>query len=171
VSAAVDGDEPPVLMTRLRDRIREVTGAYRDLVVVEHRSRAEGDHRAGDGPGYAAYGWGTRLTPRAHGQSLDFWYDGLDVDLVAAVGDVGWFEWRDLTDEDAVLTEAVGLCAGVLAGNVWEWRALRTRGCEVRLPDGRLIRATRHGWEPWLRPAWGTRRVLSRRRLVGYRRT
>jgi hypothetical protein len=124
VSAAADGDEPPDLMTRLRDRIREVTGAYRDLVVVEHGFRAEGNYRAGDGPGYAAYGWGTRLTPRAHGQSLDFWYDGLDVDLVAAVGDVGWFEWRDLTDEDAVLTEAVGLCAGVLAGDAWEWRAL-----------------------------------------------
>lgn len=156
-------------MTRLRDRIREVAAAYRDLVLVEDSLWAEGNYRAGDGLGYASYGWGTRLKPRAHGQSIRFWYDGLDVDLVAKVGDVGWFEWRDLTDEDAVLAEAVGLCAGVLAGDIWKWRTLRTTGCEVRLPDDRLMRATRHGWEPWLRPAWGTRRVLSRRRLDGYR--
>ncbi len=157
-------------MTRLRDRIREVTAAYRDLVVVDHTSLAEGNHRAGDGSGYAAYGWSTRLTPRAHGQPLDFCYDGLDLDLVAEVGHVGWFEWRDPADEDGVLTEAVGLCAGVLAGDIWERRTLRTSGCEVRLPDGRLLRATNLGWEPWLRPAWGTRRVLARRRLAGYRR-
>ncbi len=157
-------------MTELRGRIRLVAEDYEHLVAVEDSSKAEGNYRAGDGPGYAAYGWGTSLRPTVQGQQLDLWYDGLDVDLVAQVGDVGWFEWRDLTDEDGVLDEAVGLCSGVLAGDVWEWRTLRTSGCEVRLPDGRLLRATRHGWEPWVLPGWGTRRVLSRRRLAGYRR-
>ncbi len=45
--------------------------------------------------------------------------------LVAAVGDVGWFKWRDLTDEDAVLTQEVGLNAGVLAGDVGSGRPSR----------------------------------------------
>jgi hypothetical protein len=157
-------------MTRLRGRIREVTAPYQDLVVVEDRFLGEGNYRAEDGPGSATYGWGTRLTPKAHGEPIDVWYDGLDVDLVAEVGDAGWFEWRDLTDEDQVLAEAVGLCQGVLAGDVWIWRTRRTRGYEVRLPDGRLLRATSVGWTPQLWPAWGTRRVLSRRQLSGYRR-
>lgn len=168
MSAQVN-DEPPVLMNRLRDRIRAAAEEYRHLVVVEDSFKAEGNYGAGNGPGYAAYGWGTSLRPTAQGQPLDFWFDGLDVDLVAQVGDVGWFEWRDLADEDRVLAEAAGLCSGVLAGDVWEWRTLRTSGCEVRIPDGRVLRATRYGLDPWLLPAWGTRRVLSRRRLSGYR--
>ncbi len=156
-------------MDRLRRRIRSVAEEYRDLVVVEDSFKAEGNYRSGDGPGYAAYGWGTSLRPAVQGQQLDFWFDGLDMDLVAQVGDVGWFEWRELADEEGVLAEAAGLCSGVLAGDVWEWRTLRTSGCEVRIPDGRVLRATRYGLDPWLLPAWGTRRVLSRRRLSGYR--
>ena len=155
-------------MTALRREIDALCEPYGDVVVIEHDFKAEGAYRAGDGPGYAAYGWGTSLTPVGEGQRVWIWFDGLDRDVVVDVGGIGWFEWRDLSDEDGVRADIVGLCSGVLAGQVWAWRTRRTRGCEVQTPDGRLLRATRHGIEPVFWPEWGTRRVRARQQLSGY---
>lgn len=73
--------EPPQLMVVLRQRIAELC-AGRDDVVVDHTFRAEGVYRAGDGPGFAAYGRGTTVSPVALG-------------LPSGCGSTGWIEtWR-----------------------------------------------------------------------------
>ncbi len=119
-----------------------------------------------DSRGGAVYGWRTTVHPVTVGSSLWIWFDGFDEDLAVLIDDRHWFEWRDLRDEDAVISEAAGLCTGVVAGDLWEWETRRSRGCDVVLPDGRVLTATRENLRrmPWGHP----QEVLSRRRLPAY---
>ncbi len=149
----------------LRRQIAELC-AGRDDVIVEHEFRAEGVYRAGDGPGWAVYGWGTTMSPVRFGTPVSAWFDGFDQELDVSVDDRYRFEWRDLSEATDVLSEAVGLCAAVLNGDAWEWRTRRRRGLDVMTPAGRLLNGT-DGRSLGLR-WWGGHRVRSRRRLPAY---
>ena len=79
------------------------------------------------------------------------------------IDELHWFQWDEPEDESAVIAEAAGLCAGVLAGNLWEWETRRRHGCDVALPDGRVLTAAR---EKVVFLPWGDlQELLSRRQL------
>ncbi len=159
--------EPPRLMSKLRQSI-DALCANRDDVVVKHYFDVEGAFGLDSKSGGAVYGWGTSLSPVGHGSPLWIWFDGFDGDLALMLRDTYWFEWRDLDDEAAIISDVVGLCAGVLTGDAWEWRTRRRRGCDVLLPDGRVLTAT-DGQLRGLR--WGEdREVRSRHQLPAYGR-
>jgi len=168
VGPSAEEREPPKLMAELRRSIDALCAGREDDVVVEHYFDAEGAFGLPSESGGATYGWGTSLTPTAQGWPLWIWFDGFDQDLALMLRETYWFEWLDLEDEQAVIQDALGLCAGVLSGDVWEWGTRRRRGVDVLTPAGRLLSVT----DGRLRGLpWGEDRELRfRRRLPAYRR-
>jgi hypothetical protein len=153
-------------MVNLRRQVDQLC-ADRDDVRVEHRFDVSGAFGLpSDDSGGAVYGWGTTMEPTAAGTPLWIWFDGFDEDLAVMIEDKHWFEWLDISDEDAVVAEVTGLCAGVLAGQLWEWKTRGARGCDVMLPDGRTLTVTqsRLRLAPWL----NRDKVLFRRKLSAY---
>src|SRR3712207_5446912 len=101
-------DEPPPVMLALR---RAVTDLYtgRSGVVVEHNFLDDEE---------GSFGWNTILSPAGAGWRIWFWLDGVDEDLMLMVDDEYHFEWLDLTDEQAVVADVLGICSAVLAGDL-----------------------------------------------------
>jgi hypothetical protein len=153
-------------MVELRRMVDDLC-ADREDAVVEHSFDVSGAFGVPSKPrGGVVYGWETTVHPASIGSALWIWFDGLDEDLAVMIDELHWFEWRDREDADAVVSEAAGLCAGVLAGNLWEWETRRGKGCDVMLPDGRVLTAAHRKslYFPWSDP----QKVLHRRQLPAY---
>ena len=156
--------EPPPVVTELRRALDALAAPYGELVVVSHLDADPDFDPAEQCPVDAE--WITSLEPTARGQRIEVRYDG-DGELFLFIGDVGFLQWGDHSDVNGVVAEATGICAGVIAGDIWEWRTAHERGCEVVGPDARRWRLTdgRPRWKYW--PPWALWPVRHRR-LVGY---
>jgi hypothetical protein len=150
--------EPPHLVVRLRKGIDRLC-AGRDDVVVDHHVEVSGAGGSAD-----QLFWTTTLRPVGMGSPVWILVDDLDRDVIALIRDRHSFEWQELGDEEAVLVDIVGLCASVLAGDLWEWRGPSRTGCEVTMPGGRVMTATRGRLVP---VPWANR-ARTRHRLPGY---
>ena len=116
---------------------------YGELVVVSHHFDADPDFDPHAEGSPADHAWITILDPTVQGQWIKVYFDGIDRDLTLTIGEVGYFEWWDHSDANSVVAEVAGICAGVMAGDIWEWRTPHERGCEMVGPDGRRWRVTR----------------------------
>ena len=112
--------EPPAEQVALRAVVEAVLRDYADTASYRHTDRFwESKNRR-----EAVYGWGTEIQPRATGEPIKVWYDGLDKDIVVSQGrgghwgrrrDFVWHEWRDLTDLDSVLTDVTRVLRSLLS--------------------------------------------------------
>ena len=159
--------EPPPVVAELRRELDALTASYGELVAVSHHFDGDPsfDPHARGWP--ADHAWITLLDPTAQGQWIKIYFDGVDRDLTLTIGEVGYFEWWDHSDVKTVVDEVVGICAGVMAGDIWEWRTPSERGCEVLAPDGRRWRFTDGRQQAKF---WSRRKLqpIPRRRLDGY---
>jgi hypothetical protein len=159
--------ELPPVVAELRRELDALAAPYGELVAVSHHFDADPDFDPHSGGGSGDHAWITLLHPMVQGQWIKIYFDGIDRDLTLTIDEVGYFEWWDHRDVNSVVSEVAGICAGVMAGDIWQWRTPRERGCEVLAPDGRRWRVA-DGRSPrkyW--PRWGLRPVR-RRRLDGY---
>ncbi len=156
--------EPPPVVAELRRALDALAAPYGELVVASHLDADPDFDPAEQCPVDAE--WITSLEPTVQGQRIEVRYD-VDGELFLSIGDVGFLEWWDHSDINSVVAEAAGICAGVMAGDIWEWRTAHERGCEVVGPDARRWRLTdgRPPWKYW--PRWGLWPVRHRR-LAGY---
>jgi hypothetical protein len=162
-----DPAELPPVVAELRRELDALAAPYGEAIAVSHHFDADPDFDPQSEGWPADHAWITLLDPTVQGQWIKIYFDGIDRDLTLTIDDVGYFEWWDHSDLNSVVGEVAGICAGVMAGDIWEWRTPRERGCEVLAPDGRRWRVTdgRRPAKYW--PRWGLRPV-PRRRLDGY---
>jgi hypothetical protein len=166
--------EPPLAVKELRRELEAVCAEYGSLVAVEHSFAAAEGYDPDSAAWPADHGWTTELHPTAHGVPVQVYFDGVDEDLQVRVGEpdrsIGLFEWSadELSDISRTGPEVARVVGGVLAGDVWEWRTDRERGCEVRDRTGRLWRAG-DGRPPSAQVPPRREHPASQRRLPGYR--
>lgn len=112
--------EPPPEQMALRALVEHLLTQYEGVATYRHDDifweSASGRE--------AEYGWGTRVAPLQSGKPFLVWFDGLDHDIAVSSESSGWrrknrgvwFEWRDLSDMDAVLGSVEERLRSLLAG-------------------------------------------------------